>query len=147
MAVILQRYGEPFCDLIRKYCEENEILRPEEFVFRSAPKSTNIQKLVTYIERQLPLDEIAKMMGWEYEELLDKIDVLVQNGVRINIDYYLKSFLDDDQIEEIYEFFQENRDFANPDEAMEGAISELGEYYEDNEIRLVRIKFLSEVAN
>ncbi len=142
-----KRYGEPFCDLIRKYCEENEILRPEEFVFRSAPKSTNIQKLVTYIERQLPLDEIAKMMGWEYEELLDKIDVLVQNGVRINIDYYLKSFLDDDQIEEIYEFFQENRDFANPDEAMEGAISELGEYYEDNEIRLVRIKFLSEVAN
>lgn len=142
-----KRYGEPFCDLIRKYCEENDILRPEEFVFRSAPKSTNIQKLVTYIERQLPLDEIAKMMGWEYEELLDKIDMLVQNGVRVNIDYYLKTFLDDDQIEEIYEFFQENRDFANPDEAMEGAIDELGEYYEDNEIRLVRIKFLSEVAN
>ncbi len=142
-----KRYGEPFCDLIRKYCEENDVLRPEEFVFRSAPKSTNIQKLVTYIERQLPLDEIAKMMGWEYEELLDKIDMLVQNGVRVNIDYYLKTFLDDDQIEEIYEFFQENRDFANPDEAMEGAIDELGEYYEDNEIRLVRIKFLSEVAN
>ena len=142
-----ERFGKPFCDLICRYCEEYDILPPEKFVIRTVSKTQNKQKIVDYISKRIALDDIAKMMGLEFEELLDKIDALVLGGLRLNIDYYIESLLDDDQIEEIYDFFQESADCDSLDEATENAFAELGDVYEENEIRLVRIKFISEKSN
>lgn len=142
-----ERFGKPFCDLICKYCEDYDILPPEKFVIRTVSKTQNKQKIVDYICKCIPLDDIAKMMGLEFEELLDKIDALVRSGLRLNIDYYLETILDDDEIEEIYDFFQDSADCDSLEEATENAFDEFGDVYEENEIRLVRIKFISEKSN
>lgn len=142
-----KRYGAEFCELIAKYCEENDITRPEEFVIRSMPRTSDTQNLVTYIDRRLSFDDIAKLLGLTFEELLDKVDALVLGGMRLKIDYYLNTILDEEDINEIYDFFLENSEAESLEEATQDAIAEYGDCYSEREIRLIRIKFFCEQAN
>ncbi len=137
-----KRYGQEFCNLIVKYCEENEIERPDNHRIRTLPnkvgeKTTIIKK----IDLKVMLDDIAVALNVELDELLDDIEAIVNSGTRLNIDYYIRQILDNDDVQEIYEYFRE----AESDN-LEAALDELSNYTEE-EIRLVRIKFLSELAN
>lgn len=138
------RYGKEFCELIRKYCEENEIEKPEDLRVRTvANKCKNKVDIIRGIDRKLGLDDIAKARGLEMTDILDDIEAIVDSGTKLDIDYYINSTLDEDQVEDIWEYFKEESTDGDIDEA----INALGKYYTDEEIRLVRIKFLSEMAN
>ena len=130
-----KKFGKEFMDLIRKYVEENDITRPDDFVVKSiASKSQNKIYIIQCIDRRLDLEDIAESKGMEMDELLSEIENIVEYGTRLNLDYYIKANLDEDVVEEIYDYFR-------------NAIKALGPDYEEIEIRLVRLKFLSEVAN
>ena len=136
------RYGKPFCELISQYCKDNEIERPEELFVRTVAKdSMKKVKIIQYLDRRMPLDDIASALNLEFSDLLDDLDAIVYSGTKLNIDYFLEDVMDEDQIDDIYEYFRE----SDTDD-IDTAIDELGDY-EENEIRLVRIKFLSEQAN
>ena len=138
-----KRYGQPFCDLIKKYCEENDIVRPEEYRVKTvAKKSMQKVKIIQSIDHQLSLDDIARAEGLDFDELIDKLDDIVDSGTKLNIDYYLDDTYDEDQIDDIYDYFMES-DTDDIDKAMD----ELNEDYTEEEIRLVRIQFISEMAN
>ena len=138
------KFGKPFIDLIAKYVEENEIERPDDFVVRSvAPKSGNKVYIIQSIDRKMDLEDIAAARGLDMRELLTEIEAIVATGTRININYYIEEELDPDVVEEIFTWFkQEATSDSLPD-----AIAALEDEYEELEIRLVRIKFLCEVAN
>ena len=139
-----KKYGQEFMDLIRKYVEENDITRPDDFVVKSiASKSQNKIYIIQCIDRRLDLEDIAESKGMEMDELLSEIENIVEYGTRLNLDYYIKANLDEDVVEDIYDYF---RDEAQSDSVAD-AIEALGPDYEEIEIRLVRLKFLSEVAN
>lgn len=136
------RYGKPFCELISQYCKDNEIERPEELFVRTVAKdSMKKVKIIQYLDRRMPLDDIASALGLDFEDLLNDLDAIVYSGTKLNIDYFLEDVIDEDQIDDIYEYFRE----SDTDD-IDTALDELGDY-EENEIRLVRIKFLSEQAN
>ena len=136
------RYGKPFCELISQYCKDNEIERPEELFVRTVAKdSMKKVKIIQYLDRRMPLDDIASALGPDFEDLLNDLDAIVYSGTKLNIDYFLEDVMDEDQIDDIYEYFRE----SDTDD-IDTALDELGDY-EENEIRLVRIKFLSEQAN
>lgn len=136
------RYGKPFCELISQYCKDNEIERPEELFVRTVAKdSMKKVKIIQYLDRRMPLDDIASALGLDFEDLLNDLDDIVYSGTKLNIDYFLEDVMDEDQIDDIYEYFRE----SDTDD-IDTALDELGDY-EENEIRLVRIKFLSEQAN
>ena len=138
------KFGKPFVDLIAKYVEENEIERPDDFVVRSvAPKSGNKVYIIQAIDRKLDLEDIAAARSLDMNELLTEIEAIVATGTRININYYIEDELDPDVVEEIFTWFKTE---ATSDSLQE-AISALEDEYEELEIRLVRIKFLCEVAN
>lgn len=138
-----KRYGAEFCELIKKYCEENEIERPEEIRVRTVAKKSMLKvKIIQSIDRQMPLDDIAYAQGIEFDELLDEIEAIVYSGTKINIDYFIEEVIDDDHIDDIYEYFQES-----DTDAMKVAKKELGPEYPEDEIRLMRIKFISDMAN
>lgn len=138
-----KRYGKEFCKLIKTYCEENEIERPEELFVRTVAKDSMTKvKIIGFLDRRMPLDDIASTLNLEFEELLDEIDAIVYSGTKVNIDYFLEDVMDEDQVDDIYEYFRESET-----DSIDDAVDELGGDYEDNEIRLVRIKFLSEQAN
>ena len=138
-----KRYGKEFCQLIKTYCEENEIERPEELFVRTVAKDSMTKvKIIGFLDRRMPLDDIASTLNLEFEELLDEIDAIVYSGTKVNIDYFLEDVMDEDQVDDIYEYFRESET-----DSIDDAVDELGGDYEDNEIRLVRIKFLSEQAN
>ena len=138
-----RRYGKDFVDLIRRHCEENGIERPEEQRVRTVAKKSVLKvKIITGIDRQLPLDDIANAQGIDFEELLNEMEAIVYSGTRINIDYFLKDTIDDDRIEEIYDYFMESKT-----DDIQTAVGELGGDYTEEEIRLVRIKFISENGN
>ena len=138
------KFGKPFVDLIAKYVEENEIERPDDFVLRSvAPKSGNKVYIIQAIDRKLDLEDIASARGLEMGELLTEIEAIVSSGTRVNLNYYIGEQLDPEVVEEIYTWFKEE---ATSDSLQE-AIAALEDEYEEMEIRLVRIKFLCEVAN
>ena len=138
-----KRYGEEFVKVIKRHVEENEIDRPEDLRVRSVP-SRNSTKLfiIQAIDRKIPLPEIAKAKGLEFSELLDRIEVIVYSGTKININYYINEIIDEDSQEELFDFF---RDSETDD--LNEAYRELGEDYTEDEIRLMRIKFLSEMGN
>lgn len=138
-----KRYGDEFVKLIKRHVEENEIDRPEDLRVRSVP-SKNSAKLfiIQAVDRKIPLPEIAKAKGLEFEELIDNIEAVVYSGTKINLDYYLNEILDDDSQDELFEFF---RDSENDD--INEAYREFGDDYSEDEIRLMRIKFLSEMGN
>ena len=131
-------------DLIAKYVEENEIERPDDFVVKSvAPRSGNKVYIIQSIDRKLDLEDIASATGLDMDELLGEIEGIVATGTRININYYVQEHLDPEVVEEIYAWFREEaRSDSLPD-----ALEALSDEYEEQEIRLVRIKFLCEVAN
>lgn len=139
-----KKYGGEFLKLISRYVEENDIVRPEDFVVKSAGgKSANKIYIIQGIDRKMPLDDIADAKNMEFGELLEEIETIVYSGTKLNIDYYLEQAIDDDKIDDIYCYFKED---AESDSVAE-AIEELGPDYTEEEIRLVRIKFLSELAN
>jgi ATP-dependent DNA helicase RecQ len=139
-----KKFGKEFIDLISRYVEENEIERPVDFVVKSVVnKSANKVSIIQGIDRKLPLDDIADSKGLEMDEILDEIEAIVNSGTKINIDYYIRQTIDDDKIDDIYEYF---RTEAVTDSLKE-ASDELGRGYTEEEIRLVRIKFLSELGN
>ena len=138
-----KRYGQAFCDLIKRHCEENEIERPEELRVRTVAKKSMLKvKIINSIDRKIPLDDIASAQGLEFEELLDEVEAIVYSGTKLNIDYFLDDVMDEEHIDDIYEYFRE----SETDE-LDVALEELDGDYNEDEIRLVRIKFLSEMAN
>jgi ATP-dependent DNA helicase RecQ len=138
-----KRYGEEFVKLIKKYCEEKEIVRPEDLRVRTvANKSKMKVSIIQSIDRKIALDELAVANRMEFSELLDEIEAIVFSGTRININYFLEEVMDEDSIDDIFQYFKE----AESDN-LEEAYKELGRDYKEEEIRLVRIKFLSEMAN
>lgn len=138
-----KRYGREFCELIKRHCEENDIERPEELRVRTVAKKSMLKvKIIQSIDRQIPLDDIASAQGLEFEELLDEIETIVYSGTKLNIDYFLDDVMDADHIDDIYEYFRESETGD-----IETALEELGDDSTENDIRLVRIKFLSEMGN
>lgn len=138
------KYGKAFIELIKVYVEDNKIDRPQDLVVRTiANKSINKVQLIQSIDRKVPLDDIANSKGMEMMQLIEEIETIVYSGTRLNIDYYLNDLMDEDIQEEIYDYFMEAET-----ESIEDALEELGEEdFSEEDIRLVRIKFLSEVAN
>ena len=138
-----KRYGEPFCRLIAAHCKENDIERPEELRVRTvAKKSIQKVKIIQAIDRQIALDDIATAEGIDFDDLLNEVEAIVYSGTKLNIDYFLDDVLDEEHVEDIYSYFSE----SDTDD-LETAMQELGDDYSETEIRLVRIKFLSEMAN
>ena len=138
-----KRYGKEFLDLIKQYCEENGIERPEELRVRTVAKKSIIKvKIIQSIDKQLALDDIAETLGLSFDELLDEVEAIVYSGTKLNINYFIEEVIDDDHVDDIYDYFSESET-----DSLEAAINELGDEYSEDEIRLIRIKFLSEMAN
>ncbi|MDR3250204.1 MAG: DNA helicase RecQ [Tannerella sp.] len=138
-----KRYGKEFIGLIKKYVDENEIIRPEDMRVRTIANKSKLKVwIVQSIDRKVALDDIAISKGLEFDELLDEIETIVYSGTRINIDYFIVDVMDEDHVEDIYQYFKES-----VTDSLEVAIKELGSDYTEEEIRLVRVKFISELAN
>ena len=138
-----KRYGTEFCKLIKQHCKDFEIERPEDLRIRTvANKAKDKVAIISSIDRQVALDDIAVAKGLEFDELLDKIEAIVYSGTKINIDYFINDVMDEDHLEDIYQYFKESET-----DDLDDAIDELGDEYSEEEIRLVRIKFISEMAN
>lgn len=139
-----RKFGKEFLELIARYVEENEIERPDDFVVKSiVNKSANKVYIIQSVDRKLPLEDIASAKGLEMEELLDEIEAIVFSGTKLNLDYYITQTLDDDVVDEIFEYFREEAE----SDSLADAMADLGSDYDEVEVRLVRIKFLCEVAN
>ena len=139
-----RKFGKEFIELIGKYVQENEIDRPDDFVVKSTVnKSANKVFIIQSIDRKLSLDDITDAAGLEMDELIDEIEAIVYSGTRLDIGYYINENIDDDTVADIYGYFREDAESDSLQEAME----ELGPDYDERDVRLVRIKFLCEVAN
>ena len=139
-----KKFGKPFIELIAKYVEENEIVRPDDFVMKSiVNKSVNKVYIIQSIDRRIPLEDIADTRNMEMEELLDEIEAIVYSGTTLNLDYYLEQTLDEDVIEDIYDYLHDEAESDDLSVIME----DLKDDFDEFEVRLVRIKFLCEVAN
>ena len=139
-----RKFGKEFIELIAKYVEENEIERPDDFVMKSiVNKSVNKVFIIQSVDRKLPLEDIADAKNMDMEELMDEIEAIVFSGTKLNLDYYIEQTLDDDIVDEIYDYFKEE---AQSD-SLADAMNDLKDDYDEMEVRLVRIKFLCEVAN
>ncbi len=139
-----QRYGEEFIEIIKKYVEEKEIIRPLDMVVKSVVNKSGIKVyIIQSIDMKRPLEDIAEAKGLEMPELISEIEAIVNSGTRINLDYYINSTIDEERQHDIYSYFREEAESDSLDEAFK----ELGNEFEEEEIRLVRIKFLSEMGN
>ena len=138
------RYGKKFTDLIRKYVEENDIERPTDFVVKSVVnKSGDKIRIIQAIDKRISIDEIAKMLNMKRGVLINEIETIVNSGTKVNIDYYLTDILDEDLIADIYEYFR-----TAETDSLDDAFEEFkGDDVEPENIHLVRIKFMSELAN
>jgi len=140
---VKQPYAKEFVDLIRQYCEENGIERQVDMRVRTVAKKSMLKvKIIQSIDRQIALDDIASAQGIDFDELLDEVEAIVYSGTKLNIDYFLEEVMDEDHIDDIYDYFCES-----DTDKLSVAQDELGDEYSEEEIRLVRIKFLSEMAN
>ena len=140
---VKQPYAKEFVDLIARYCEENDIERQVDMRVRTVAKKSMLKvKIIQSIDRQVPLDDIADSQNIDFDELLDEVEAIVYSGTRLNIDYFLEEVMDEDHIDDIYDYFAES-----DTDKLSVAQDELGEDYSEDEIRLVRIKFISEMAN
>ncbi len=140
---VKQPYAKEFVDLIAKYCTENEITRQTDLRVRTVAKKSMLKvKIIQAIDRQVALDDIANAQGLEFGELLDEVEAIVYSGTRLNIDYFLDEVMDEDHLDDIYDYFSDSET-----DSLEAAIQELGAECTEDEIRLVRIKFISEMAN
>ena len=139
-----RKFGAEFIHLIQKYVEENEIERPDDFVVKSTPnKSASKVAIIQSIDRRMSLEDIANARGMDMDELLGEIEAIVSSGTKLNLDYYIEENLDEEIVEEIYKYFKEE---ATSDD-VQSAIDALGPDYYENEVRLVRLKFLCEIAS
>lgn len=138
-----KRYGTQFCELIKKHCDENEIERPEDMRIRTVANKSKLKvSIIQSIDRKVDLEDLADAQNIDFDTLLDEIDAIVYSGTKLDIDYYIREILDDDQIQDIYQYFRESES-----DDIDAALDEFGDEYEEYEIRLIRIKFLSELAN
>jgi ATP-dependent DNA helicase RecQ len=139
-----RRYGKEFIELIKKYVEENDIERPEDMVVRSvANKSKNKVFIIQNIDRKIAFEDIADALGMDIKDILTEVEAIVNSGTKLNIDYYVNDVLDEDRQDEVFEYFRESHD-----DSIEKALSELGEdEYSEEDIRLMRIKFISDMGN
>lgn len=137
------KFGKPFIEYISKYVEENNIERPQDFVVKSAVNKSGLKvHIIQSIDRKIPLDDIAESKGKSVDELMDEIEAIVFSGTKLNLSYFIDEMLDEEQQEEIFDYFHE----AETDD-INDAIEEFDGEYEEEEIRLMRIKFMSEMAN
>ena len=140
---VKQPYAKEFVDLIKNYCDENEIVRHSDLRVRTVAKKSLLKvKIIQAIDRQIALDDIATAQGLDFEELLDEVEAIVYSGTKLNIDYFLEEVMDEDHVDDIYDYFSESES-----DSLEDAINELGQECSEDEIRLVRIKFISDMAN
>lgn len=138
-----KRYGEEFIKVIKTHVEENEIDRPEDLRVRTVANKSKLKiSIIQGIDRKIALDELAESKGLDFNELLDEVEAIVYSGTKINIDYFLDEVMDEDHMEDMFAYFKESES-----DDLEAAIEELGGEYTEEEIRLVRIKFLSEMGN
>lgn len=138
-----KRYGQEFLNIIKTHVEENEIERPEDLRVRSVANKSKLKiSIIQAIDRKIALDELANSKGLEFDELLNEVEAIVYSGTKINISYFLNEIMEEDRQEDIFEYFKESES-----DDLEAAIEELGSDYTEEEIRLVRIKFLSELGN
>ncbi|MBQ9223144.1 MAG: HRDC domain-containing protein, partial [Prevotella sp.] len=138
-----RKFGKAFIELIKKHCEENEIERPADLRVRTVAKKSMLKvKIIQGIDRQVALDDIANAQGLDFQELLDEIEAIVYSGTKINIDYFIEDVMDDDHVDDIYDYFMDS-----DSDDLDMAMDELGSDYSEEEVRLVRIKFMSEMAN
>ena len=139
-----RKFGKEFLELISRYVKENDIIRPDDFVMKSiVNKSVNKVFIIQSIDRKIPLEDIADAKGMEMEELMDEIEAIVYSGTKLNLDYYIEQTLDDDVVDEIFDYFHDEAE----SDSLESAMEDLKDDYDEMEVRLVRIKFLCEVAN
>ena len=139
-----QKFGAEFVKLIKAYVDEKEILRPQDMVVKGvANKSSNKIFIIQSIDRKMDFEDIARAKNLDMDELLSEIEAIVNSGTRLDIQYYLNTIMDEDKVEDIYLYFKEDAE----SDSLDAAIDELGSEYSEEEIRLVRIKFISEVAN
>lgn len=138
-----KRYGKEFVELIKAHCEENDIERPEDLRVRTVAKKSMLKvKIIQNIDRHVALDDIADAQNIDFEDLLTEVEAIVYSGTKLNIDYFLDEVMDEDHIDDIYEYFK-----TSETDDLETAMEELGSEYTEDEVRLVRIKFFSEMAN
>ena len=129
--------------MIKAHVEENEIERPEDLRVRTVANKSKLKiSIIQGIDRKIALDELADSKGLEFDELLDEVEAIVYSGTKLNIDYFLDEVMDEDHLDDIFEYFKESES-----DNLEEAIKELGGEYTEEEIRLVRIKFISEMGN
>ncbi|KGN97322.1 DNA helicase RecQ [Porphyromonas sp. COT-290 OH3588] len=137
------RYGQQFLDVIKRHVEDNDIERPEDLRVRTLPNKSKMKvTIIQQIDRKVALDDIAISHGLDFDVLLSEIEAIVYSGTRINITYFILDVMDEEHMEDIYEYFKESTT-----DSLEEALAELGDDYTEEEVRLVRIKFLSEMAN
>ena len=140
---VKQPYAKEFVNLIKKYCEENGIERQVDMRVRTVAKKSMLKvKIIQSIDRQVALDDIATAQGIDFDELLDEVEAIVYSGTKLNIDYFLEDVMDEDHVDDLYDYFTES-----DTDKLSVAQDELGDEYSEEEIRLVRIKFISEMAN
>ena len=140
---VRQPYAKEFVNLIKNYCEENDIVRQADLRVRTVAKKSMLKvSIIQGIDRQIALDDIANAKGIDFDEMLDEVEAIVYSGTKLNIDYFLEEVMDEDHIDDIYDYFLD----SDTDD-LDTAIEELGDDYSEDEIRLVRIKFISEMAN
>ena len=139
-----RKFGEEFVKLIKAYVEEKDIIRPQDMVVKSVVnRSVNKVFIIQSIDRKMDFEDIARARNLDMDELLTEIEAIVNSGTRLDIQYYLNTLMDEDKVNDIYLYFKEDAE----SDSMEDALEELGSEYSEEEIRLVRIKFISEVAN
>ena len=143
MKVRLKKYGREFVELIAAYVEEHDILKPDDLVVKSTGSNSGLKLyIIQNVDRKLPLDDIASAKGLEMPEFVKEMEAIVYSGTKLNINYWIEDILDEDQQEELHEYFLE----AETDK-IEAALDEFDGDYDEDELRLYRIKFISEVAN
>lgn len=139
-----RKFGAEFIALISRYVEENDIIRPDDFVVKSAPnRSANKIYIIQNIDKRMSLEDIAEAKGLDMEELMSEIEAIVSTGTKLNLNYFIEQVMDDDVVEDIIDYFQNEAE----SDSIEDAIKELGAEFEEMEIRLARIKFLCEIAS
>ena len=140
---VRQPYAKEFINLIKQYCEENDIVRQADLRVRTVAKKSMLKvSIIQGIDRQIALDDIANAKGIDFDEMLNEVEAIVYSGTKLNIDYFLDEVMDEEHIDDIYDYFLE----SDTDD-LDAALDELGDDYSEDEIRLVRIKFISEMAN
>ena len=138
-----KKYGKDFLDLINRYVEDNDIIRPDDLVVKSTGANSGLKLyIIQNVDRKLDLNDIASAKGLSMDDLLKEMEQIVYSGTKLNIRYWVDDILDEDQQEEIHDYFMESQS-----DNIKAALSEFDGEYDTEELRLMRIKFISEVAN